>query len=318
MQQAILTETRYAGCKINLSLHITGVRDDGYHTLDSIFWPVTNPRDTLTFTNTGHEAFSISCNVKGIDTKNNTLTKAYAAFIRAGGTLNPAWNKVHVELKKGIPHGAGLGGGSSDAAAVLLWCNDHAEQALSAENLHKAAVSVGADVPFFLLNKPARVQGIGEIMEELPQPWPQGYIILLCPNVYISTPWAYKKFDEEKSTFFSKKLLTKSPLAYRTLFTGAGHENTNDAVESELRRKVELENETTMNQELRNDFESVVFKAHPKLEKLKQGLLDNGALMATMSGSGSSIAGIVRTHDEAQRMASKFSNAQCKVYIAPL
>ncbi len=287
---------RQAGCKINLDLHITGLREDGYHTLDSIFWPINSPSDTLHFT-VGHtQQFSVSCSVQGINTQENTLTKAYAAFCKAGGRVRPEFHGIHVHLTKGIPHGAGLGGGSSDAACVLRWCNEHAVHPLTESVLHEAALQVGADVPFFLLNKPARVQGIGEILEVLPKPWLSGYVVVLCPDVYISTPWAYKKIDEEKNKTFSKKLLTKTPLAYRTLFTGAGQQSTT----------------------VGNDFESVVFKAHPQLAKLKQDLLANGALMATLSGSGSSIIGIVKTKSEAEQLADTFLNAQCRVFIATL
>ncbi len=296
MHTAVKTDIRHAGCKINLYLHITGIREDGYHTLDSIFWPLSTPHDTLEFNSQAGQGFSVSCDTAGINVQNNTLTKAYAAFIQAGGALLPEHGLVHVHLRKGVPHGAGLGGGSSDAATVLRWCNEHAVTPLSEAALHTAAVSVGADVPFFLLSKPARVQGIGEVLEELAKPWPQGYVVVLCPNVYISTPWAYKKIDEEKNKTFSKKLLTKTAFAYRTLFTGAGQESTT----------------------VGNDFESVVFKAHPQLAKLKQDLLANGAQMATLSGSGSSIIGLVKEQSEAEQLAEKFLNAQCKVFIATL
>ncbi len=304
MSTAPYTEELRAGCKINLSLSITGVREDGYHLLDSIFWPLQSPYDKLSFTAKAGQGFSVSCSQKGIPLENNTLTKAYAAFLRQGGVLVPELGQVHVHLHKGIPHGAGLGGGSSDAATVLTWCNAHALQPLSTQSLHEAALSVGADVPFFLQNVPARVQGIGEILEPLAKPWPKGYVILLCPNVYISTPWAYKKFDEEKITTFSKKLLTKSSFAYRTLFTGAGQESTTPEWSESLAKG--------------NDFESVVFTAHPQLAKLKQVLLDNGAVLATLSGSGSSLVGIVKTKEAAQNLADQIKSAQCRVFITTL
>ncbi len=304
MSTPALTDEIRAGCKINLSLSITGVREDGYHLLDSIFWPLQRPYDTLTFHASAGQEFSVSCSKKGIDVQNNTLTKAYEAFIHAGGALKPQYGKVHVHLHKGIPHGAGLGGGSSDAAAVLTWCNAHALSPLSTQQLHNAAVRVGADVPFFLQNVPARVQGIGEILHTLPQPWPQGYVILLCPKVYISTPWAYKKIDEEKSATFSKNMLTKSSFAYRTLFTGAGQESTEPEWSKSLAEG--------------NDFESVVFAAHPQLAKLKQSLLDNGAALATLSGSGSSIVGIVKNKEAAQKLADKLKSTQCRVFVTTL
>ncbi len=324
-QENSFTQTRHAGCKVNLCLSITGVREDGYHTLDSIFWPLSAPYDTLIFSaqKSASMSLSMSCQLKDINTKNNTLTKAFDAFQKAGGVLQEDFAKVHVQLIKNIPHGAGLGGGSSDAANVLLWCNEHAQKPLSTQVLHEAALSVGADVPFFLYNKPARVQGIGEILQILPTMPPLGYALVICPNVYISTPWAYKKIDEEKNTSFSKKLLTKSPLDYRTLFTGAGHENTQREGRDAGHRtggdhRGEIQELLELYQEVGNDFESVIFTAHPELAQLKQELLDNGALLTSMSGSGSSIVGIFSTQAEAKRLAEKFSRTQCRVFIAPL
>ncbi len=296
-------QIRKAGCKINLSLKITGRREDGYHLLDSIFWPLAEPHDTLEFyinapTETEH-AFTVHCTTKGIDLTNNTLTKAYAAFVCEGGVLQDTIKHVHVDLQKGIPHGAGLGGGSSDAATVLHWCNEHAKTPLSTERLHAAALRVGADVPFFLENVPARVQGIGEIITPLALEEKkafQGHVLLLCPDVMISTPWAYKTWDEKKSELFLKNKLTKSNHDDKPVFGCAGKENA----------KVE------------NDFEEVVFQKHPELAKLKHDLLDQGAQLATMSGSGSSIVGIVSSRVEAEAMAKYFFHAQCKVFLTTL
>ncbi len=290
-----------AGCKINLALNIVGRREDGYHLLDSIFWPLTYPYDTLTFNVLAHDAscapFSVNCNIADIDTHDNTLTKAYAAFTQANGRLKQEYKNVHVYLEKNIPHGAGLGGGSSDAAAVLLWCNEHAINPLTSEELQEVALTVGADVPFFLLNRPARVQGIGEILNPLPLTKVEGYVILLCPNLYISTPWAFKKFSEKKINFSQKKLLTKVSIDYRTFFTCAGKENINS-----------LQG---------NDLEEVIFEVHPQLARLKQGLIDRGAVMAAMSGSGSSLIGLVKSKQIAEQIAENFS-AECKVFTVAL
>ncbi len=297
------TQIRKAGCKINLSLKITGRREDGYHLLDSIFWPLAEPHDTLEFSinapTKAEQAFTVHCTTKGIDLTNNTLTKAYAAFLRQGGVLQDSIKHVQVDLHKGIPHGAGLGGGSSDAATVLHWCNEHAKEPLSTENLHAAALCVGADVPFFLENIPSRVQGIGEIITPLALEEKnalQGHVIVLCPDVMISTPWAYATWDEKKSDFFLKNKLTKSSHDDRNIFACAAKENAT----------------------LENDFEEVVFQKHPELAKLKQDLLEQGAKLATMSGSGSSIIGIVNSKEEAEEMAKYFLNAQCKVFLTTL
>ncbi len=308
-----LPEIHTAGCKVNLWLKITGRREDGYHLLDSIFWPLAEPQDILEFSSTtsascehasnalplDEKFFTVSCDTKGIDLENNTLTKAYAAFVRHGGKLQTSIAQVHVHLRKGIPHGAGLGGGSSDAATVLRWCNAHAQQPLNDEALQAAALQVGADVPFFLHNVPARVQGIGEILTPLrdeEKKCLQGYVVLLCPDIMISTPWAYSAWDKKKYDFFSKKLLTKIGHGDRYVFACAGEENAT----------------------LENDFEEVVFEEYPELAKLKKSLLTQGAKLATMSGSGSSIIGIVDSKEAAEKVAQHFQHAQCKVFITTL
>ena len=110
------------GCKINLGLEITGVLSNGYHTLDSVFYPLARPFDTLLVERRKGASIRVYCDTPGIDLEHNTLTRAHAAF----AALLPeqaACPGVEVTLRKGIPHGAGLGGGSSDAAALLLWLN---------------------------------------------------------------------------------------------------------------------------------------------------------------------------------------------------
>ena len=289
-------ETYHSGCKINLSLSITGILKNGYHTIDSLFWPLKYPCDTLDFCAKHGQEFIINCNIKDIDINNNTLTKAYDAFIKAGGQIKPEYGAIHVNLTKNIPHGAGLGGGSSNAASVLLWCNKHAIEPLEQNKLLEVALQVGADVPFFLINTPAHIQGIGEKIESLAYSPIQHYAILICPNIYISTPWAYKSFDEEKKLSYAKKLLTKSKHIYTTLFVGEGYESI----------------------QFSNDFENVVFTLHPALKQIKHDLLSQGALFATMSGSGSAIVGVVRRHEEAIKIAEYFKSDDCKTFVSSL
>ena len=117
------------GCKINLGLEITGVLPNGYHTLDSVFYPLARPFDVLEVERREAAGIRVFCDTPGIDLEHNTLTKAHAAF----AALLPeqvACPGVDVTLRKGIPHGAGLGGGSSDAAALLLWLNSCLETPL--------------------------------------------------------------------------------------------------------------------------------------------------------------------------------------------
>ena len=147
-----------AGCKVNLGLRITRVRPDGYHELDSLFLPLDEPADQLELTVLPDAApgITVSCDAAILDPADNTLTKAYGAYCRASALPPPA---LRIRLHKGIPSGAGLGGGSSDAAALLRWLNAGSPAPLAPEALARVALRVGADVPFFLRGGPCRVRG---------------------------------------------------------------------------------------------------------------------------------------------------------------
>ena len=139
------------GCKVNLTLRITGVR----HELDTVFLPLDEPSDTLRLALRPGGGLALHCAEPGIDPENNTLTKAYRLFAEASG-FRPG---VEAVLEKGIPHGAGLGGGSADAAALLGWLNARAPEPLPLPELVGLAARIGADVPFFLYNVPCRASG---------------------------------------------------------------------------------------------------------------------------------------------------------------
>ncbi len=309
MHNHTFLETKSAGCKINLGLKITGTLENGYHTIDSIFWPLHTPSDSLSFyASSSSTGFSMSCNVQDIDITDNTLTKAHTAFLEAGGELSEEIRGLHVHLQKGIPHGAGLGGGSSDAACLLLWLNANAHKALSSQQLQRAALRVGADVPFFLENIPANVQGIGEIITPLEQKIQAAYsgtpILLLCPDVMISTPFAYAAWDrcQEEKLFEknAKKKLTKLCASDKY--------------------KLACGNKQSMclHGDLHNDFEAVIFETWPILAELKQSLLAEGAKEVIMSGSGSSMFGLMPSMEEAKRVAACFEGSQVKVFITTL
>ncbi len=307
MQKNLFLETRSAGCKINLGLKITGTLSNGYHTIESVFWPLSDPCDTLDFYASNSKGFSVSCDTQDIDLENNTLTKAYAAFVKTGGELQTKYQGLHVNLRKVIPHGAGLGGGSSDAATLLLWLNDNALKPLSHEQMHKVALSVGADVPFFLENIPSYVQGIGEditpltqVNQELYNNFLGTHILLICPNIMISTPWAYatwdKKQQEKKINENAKNKLTKSCSS----------------------DKYKLACGNKQSESIHNDFEAVVFETWPALSKIKNFLLTEGAENVIMSGSGSTLVSMMPNEAEAKRIAACFESSQAKVFITTL
>ena len=264
--------TLRSGCKINLGLRIVGVRSDGMHLIDSLFWPLSEPHDELRLTPRHDGRIVVHCD-ESIDPIQNTLTKAHACFKALSGDV-PG---VDVELIKGVPSGAGLGGGSADAAALLLWLNGQLAQPLSHATLTVCATAVGADVPFFLHACPCRVQGIGERVTPRPDlaPLLAGWgLLLLCPDVHVSTPWAYGAWDRQQTLSHENNLTSVCSndryLAFRTLVASLSCE------------RIAFE----------NDLEPVVFKAHPELKRFKAALLEQDAAYAAMSGSGSALFGL--------------------------
>jgi len=283
-----------AGCKINLGLRITGVRDDGYHELDSLFWPLSRPCDRLHIRETDGNGLVLHCEAPGIDPQNNTLSKAYAALAQRV----PQLPGVDVTLRKGIPSGAGLGGGSSDAAALLRWLNERLATPLSEEALAEVALRVGADTPFFLKNTPCRVRGIGEIIEPcMPQELLGRQLVLVCPEIHASTPQAYADYDAAmagaKTAFGQNSLTNLNSKANGTSLSGVW---------------------TAM--DLHNDLEAVVFSRHPQLAEIKANLLRLGAEAVAMSGSGSSIVALFarEAHLESQAAAAMLQGENRRVY----
>ena len=279
------TVTLRAGCKANLALAITGLRPDGYHELDTLFLPLPEPHDTLTVSpGPAGGGLALSCPVPGLDGPSNTVAKAYAAFAARTG-LAP---DLAVRLDKGIPAGAGLGGGSADAAVLLLHLNECAgERALSPADLAGVAAGVGADVPFFLLNRPARGQGVGERLSPA-DPGLEGlFLLLLCPPEEVNTGWAYRAWDDLPP---ERKSPPRAVAEFLT-WTAAGDKRSPCFFRACLW----------------NSFENAVFPAHPGLRRLKENLLRRGAGGACLSGSGASLLGLFRDTTRAERAAEAFS-----------
>ena len=262
-----------AGCKVNLGLRITGVRPDGYHEIDSLFYPLARPNDQIKLRVTDGSGIAVLCSgpeAGQVDAENNTLTRAYAAFAKAVDCPVPG---LEARLRKGIPSGAGLGGGSSDAAALLGWLNGYVAAPLSSQALAHVALGVGADVPFFLHNRPCRVRGIGEIIEPADLNFSGTRLVLVCPQIQVSTAQIFADFD-----VFSAGLHTG--------------EKQNCLTREQSRANGTFLSQGRVDAGLGNDLESVVFKRHPELADIKATLLHYGATAACMSGSGSSILGL--------------------------
>ena len=277
----IAPTTLRAGCKVNLSLRITGVLPNGYHTLDSVFLPLPRPHDLLHITPGTAPGLTLACSDPALDPRENTLTRAYRLFAEASSFSPP----LTITLEKGIPSGAGLGGGSSDAAALLRYLNDRAPQALDAKTLHAVAVRVGADVPFFLQDCPCRVQGIGDILEPYMPGLAGLWLVLVCPAVRVSTPWAYTTWDALRSA--------------------SAHDLTKREADA---------NGTDFRFHCLNDLEEAVFPVYPELARIKRELFRQGAAAAVMSGSGASQVGLFRDQRATESAIAFFQAEGIRTY----
>jgi 4-diphosphocytidyl-2-C-methyl-D-erythritol kinase len=275
--------TLRANCKVNLSLRITGVLPDGYHTLDSLFLPLPDPHDLLHITPSAEPGLRLACSDPALDLRENTLTRAYGLYAEAS-SFSP-W--LALTLEKGIPLGAGLGGGSSDAAALLRYLNARAPQALDATTLDAIAARVGADVPFFLRDCPCRVRGIGDVLKPCAPGLTGLWLVLVCPAVRVSTPWAYAAWDA---------LRPLSPTSHDLTKQGPGAK------------------ESSFHCYCLNDLEEAVFPAYPELARIKRELFRLGAAAAVMSGSGASLLGLFRDQHAARNAAVAFQADGMRAY----
>ena len=245
--------------KINLFLKVLGTRQDGYHELETVFLPIHGLYDDVTVTPSGKPSLSISCNSHELETDNNLCLKAARAFCNQTG-LPQAF---HVALVKRIPVAAGLGGGSSDAAATLLQLNGLLEKPLPSSELVNLAATVGADVPFFLNPTPSVATGIGEILSPMPLA-PKLNVLVISPGIPIPVKWAYDHCRPQPAATLDDFRLTC-----------AGQS-------AEAIAKL-----------CHNDLEYAIYDKFPLLCMMRDFLLKEGALCVHVSGSGSSLFAIL-------------------------
>lgn len=247
-----------APSKINLFLHITGRRSDGYHELETLFFPLRSPADTVTLERTSGPGIVLLSDRPDIPTdRRNLCVKALLAFCQAAG-IEP--EGFEIELKKSIPVAAGMGGGSSDAAAVLLLMQKMFPDKIPMDELAKIALAIGADVPYFLNPVPAVASGIGEKLtpvEGLPEDLP---ILIDAPAFPVSAKWAYKN---------------------RIPVPPPAPDQLNDLI-----RKLRTRDFSAAADLMHNDLEEAVFQKFPILAKRKADLLSAGACRVMMTGSG--------------------------------
>jgi 4-diphosphocytidyl-2-C-methyl-D-erythritol kinase len=253
-----------APAKVNLGLRITGKRPDGYHDLQSLMVPLS-VGDTLDFeVLEAAGAWSANCDHPEVPTGEGSLIeKAFRYAARALGYRGG----LKVDLKKAIPMGAGLGGGSSDAAAVMRAVEKITGKAIPPERYPEVATQIGADVPFFLKDGAKWVLGIGEEVRRINQ-LPDLHVVLVHPGVGISTQWVYSQLKIESLT--SQSSVDNLPAVFESMAC--------------LR--------TFLGASLTNDLESVVLPHYPVVGEMKKDLETLGADAALMSGSGSTVFGL--------------------------
>jgi 4-diphosphocytidyl-2-C-methyl-D-erythritol kinase len=246
----------FPNAKINIGLHVVSKRPDGYHNLETIFYPV-QLSDALEMAEAKETRISFSGLPVDGPSEQNLVLKAYHLF-KNEFDLPP----VQFHLHKKIPAGAGLGGGSSDAAFTLKMLNDFFQLRLNSEQLKNYAAKLGADCPFFIENKPAFATGIGDQLSPVKIDLSDYRIVILKPDVSVSTADAYKNIIPAQPEI-NLQNLAELPVA-------------------------EWENVVV------NDFEKSVFPLFPEIEKWKKKLYELGAEFASMSGSGSAVFGLFR------------------------
>lgn len=282
------------GCKINLFLEVGKKRANGLHELRSLFIPLTDPADILEIEHGEDRQLEIVSSNFDLCGPSNLLHRAWRLYAETTGFL-PG---LRISLVKHIPIGAGLGGGSSDAAALLDWLNSECPAPLESGSLESLALKIGSDVPFFLQNRAAIVSGTGEKVQPVRLAQDPLTIILVCPEINVSTAWAFSALDairHEKDGNTEKNLTKQNGRTKKFSFTDA------------------LNREKYFN--IANDLEGPVFEEFPQLKNLKDRLSDLGAVAAGMSGSGSAIFGIFEDFRLAQNAACKLDDYR-HVHIA--
>ncbi|MGB5288358.1 MAG: 4-(cytidine 5'-diphospho)-2-C-methyl-D-erythritol kinase [Ignavibacteriaceae bacterium] len=256
--------------KVNIGLNVIEKRDDDYHNLETVFYPLLLS-DNLTFQKSNQFAFLSNSEILN-KLDNNLITKA----IRLLEKKIAIEIKVSIFIKKIIPFGGGLGGGSSNAAATLKAINKLFQLELSNEYLVEIALELGSDVPFFLHPIPSYAESRGEklfpINFEIQYP-----ILIVNPGINISTSWAFERVKPLRPEYNLRGVFDEQKIDFNI-----------------------------MKSYVKNDFESIVFKDYPQIKKIKEELYEKGAKFALMSGTGSTVYGIFSNLQKAFRAEEYF------------
>lgn len=258
----------FPNCKINIGLRVVRKREDGYHDLETIFYPVYGLHDELEVVKAEEFAFRQDGLVVDCSLTDNLIYKVYQRM----QTHFPQIGNVKITFKKNIPFGAGLGGGSSDAAHMAIALNEIFQLGLTKEQLAEEVRPLGADCPFFIYNTPCYAEGIGDKLTPISLDLSGLRLVMIKPACGVSTKEAYGGIIPQGT---SKVLNNLKDL-----------------------KVLNVLNDLTILSSLTNDFEETVCKVHPEIAEIKQRLLDAGAVYAAMSGSGSTVFGLFQHNAE--------------------
>lgn len=245
----------FPNCKINLGLNILQKREDGFHDIETVFFPLSFT-DILEITTSENSGGFKNSGISAGEEGNNLCIKAFDLLKKDF----PELPEIKMHLHKAIPLGAGLGGGSADAAFTLLLLNKKYSLQIPQSKLFDYALQLGSDCPFFLINKPCLATGRGEKMKELPLSLSSYKILIVNPGIYINTKEIFQLIRPAYPLKRIKEII-QQPI-------------------------------NTWKDELINDFEKIVFNIHPEIKKIKENLYMHKAIYASMTGTGSTVFGI--------------------------
>lgn len=268
----------FPGCKINLGLRVIRKREDGYHDVDTIFYPL-DWQDALECIEAESFQFTSSGLAVAGEVTQNLVVRAYELLKKEF----PQIPTLHIHLHKAIPMGAGLGGGSSDAAHMLTLLNETYDLHIPAQRLIAYALQLGSDCPFFIRNHACRAQGRGEIFTPVSLDVTNYQWVLIYPGIVIPTPLA---------------------------FQGVSPKQPEVPLDQVIQQPIECWKQTLV-----NDFEPGIFYQFPVLGEIKQWLYQQGALYAAMSGSGSTLFGIFPKGKTPTKEACLAKNPNSLIYI---
>ncbi len=267
----------FPNAKINLGLNILSKRPDGFHDIATVFYPV-QWSDGLEAV----EAASLKLDTSGLAidglATENLCWKAWQ-LLRQDMDLPP----VHMHLHKVIPMGAGLGGGSSDAAFVIRLFNEKFKLGLDVATMERYAGALGSDCPFFIRNKPAYATGTGDLLNEIDLDLSAYVIILVYPGIHIPTKEAYQGIVPRQRDISIREIIGQPVTEWKGVLV--------------------------------NDFEPVVFEKHPGLAGLKEALYVEGAIYVAMSGSGATVFGIFPSTTSSEALKQRFTAEEHMVFV---